>query len=71
VNKIKAAMADMDSRIEEHHKLERARRVRPGFFQLITGKKPSGVVAAEEAAAKERKEKMKALEKARQAAQTK
>lgn len=49
--------------------------VPPIFFSAwpfqITGKKPSGVVAAEEAALKERKEKAKAAEKARQAAATK
>ena len=67
--RIVAAMVDMESRIEDHHKAERARRVRPTFFQLITGKKPSGVIAAEEAAIKERKEKAKAAEKARQAKQ--
>ena len=69
--RIIAAMVDMESRIEDHHRAERARRVRPTFFQMITGKKPSGVIAAEEAAIKERKEKAKALEKARQAAKEK
>lgn len=68
--RIVAAMQDMDERVEEHWKSERARRVRPTFFQQITGKKPSGVIAAEEAALKEKKEKNKEREKARQAAQT-
>lgn len=68
--RIAAALVDMDERIEDHWKSERARRVRPTFYQSITGKKPSGVIAAEEAALKEKKEKNKERERARQMAQT-
>jgi len=56
---IAAALETMDARIEEHHANERARRKKPTFYQLITGKKPEGVVRAEEEALKAKKEKAK------------
>lgn len=67
--RIVEAMKDMEERVEEHWRNERARRLRPTFFQQITGKKPSGVIAAEEAMLKELKEKNREREKARQQAQ--